>query len=171
MIYYPDQKVYLGADIPVMARYWRNSRGIFKWCRQYTLRSEEEQSQWLKSIQGNETVKMFSIKDVGGQNDVGVCGLTSIDKQNQKAEFSLYIAQEYQRRGYAKSALYTLLRHGFFDMNLNRIWGETFEGNPAIKLFHKLGMITEGTMRETYYKEGNWLDSHIVSILRKDFVI
>lgn len=100
---------------------------------------------------------------------VGVCGFTGIDRVNQRAEFSLYVAPEFQGRGYGKDALYTLLRHGFEDMNFVRIWGETFDENPAFSMFKKLGMIWEGTQRKSYFRNGKFINSHMVGMLREEF--
>lgn len=100
---------------------------------------------------------------------VGVAGLTSLDSLNQTAEFSLYIAPEYQQRGYGKAALKELVKVGFEDWNLYRIWGETFDGNPAAKMFESIGFRKEGTLRGTYYKEGRHINSHIYSITRPDY--
>ena len=69
-------------------------------------------------------------------------------------------------QGYAEGALMTLVRHGFEEMNFNRIYGETFSGNPGIKLYEKLGFTHEGTLRQTYYKCGKYIDSLVFSILK-----
>lgn len=158
----------LSPDIPTSAREWRNHPEIRRWCRQYTLLSHDEHMRWLDRIAKDPTVKMFGVRD--GDAELGVCGLTSIDRQNQSAEFSLYIHPGAQKKGYGGQALRLLLRHGFLDMNLNRIWGESFDENPAKAMFLKLGMKSEGTLRETYFKEGRFINSEIFSILRNDYV-
>jgi hypothetical protein len=113
------------------------------------------------------SIKMFAIES--SENAVGVCGLTSIDRVNQKAEFSLYIAPKYQRRGYARSALTLLLMHGFWDQNLNRIWGETFQDNPARKMFQSVGMHWEGMFDDAYYRSGKFIYSQIWAMTKKEF--
>lgn len=159
--------VSLGPDIPKQAREWRNTPEIRKWCRQYSLISEDNQSDWLNDLIDDRSIKMFSI-DVEGR-PVGVCGLTSIDRVNQRAEFSMYIAPKEQRKGYGKKALILLMMHGFNDQNLNRIWGESFDGNPAMILFKELGFGYEGRQKEAYFREGKFIDSHIVAITRSEF--
>jgi len=118
-------------------------------------------------------VKMFLIMAPVGEIDhveaVGVCGLTNIDQVNQSAEFSLYIDPAMHRKGYGKAALTTLLKVGFEHLNLNHIWGETFDGNPAMGMFASLGMKKEGTRRQFYYRDGKHIDCHLVSILRDEW--
>jgi RimJ/RimL family protein N-acetyltransferase len=162
----------------------RNQAEIRDWCRQHTLIDEWQQKTWMKAVSESDDIKMFlvEVNDTNAQYPaleriysmrcptVGVCGLTDINLIHRRAEFSLYIFPEHQRKGYARDALTTLFRHGFDDWNLHSIWGETFDGNPALSLFtDKLGMTYEGTRRESYYKKGRWIDSHIVSILRSEF--
>lgn len=172
----------LTADIPSEALHWRNKEQVRQWCRQYTLIDSQSHERWLKDISTNPKIKMYGIKSInpipkyivpdnyrGLHMHVGVCGLTSIDRVNQTAEFSLYIAPEYHRLGYGKEALKELLRVGFNNHNLNRIWGETFDGNPALKMFKAIGMRVEGTLRQSYFRDGHFIDSVIVSMLRGEF--
>lgn len=160
--------VELVAEIPAKAREWRNDPAIWKWCRQNALISRAAHMRWLDRIETDPTIKMFGVR-INAAADIGVCGLTSIDRINQCAEFSLYIAPEFQRRGYAKEALKLLLDHGFKDQNLNRIWGETFDGNPALRMFIDLGMRLEGTSRQAYFRGGKFIDCHRVAILRSEW--
>ena len=146
---------------------WRNDYRVWKWCRQNDLISDLDHSQWFRSQNDDPKIKMFAV--FGNDIFVGVCGLTDIDRVNQRAEFSLYIGPEYQGMGYGKLALKTLLMHGFRNLNLNCIWGETFDGNPAANMFESLGFLKEGTRRQFYYRNGKFIDAHLYSILREDF--
>ena len=133
-------------------REWRNDERIKTWCRQVHLRSRADQTAWIDKIQKDSSIEMFSI-----------------DLINSRAEFSLYIGPEYQGAGFGQSALKLLLRKAFEDMNLNLIWGETFDGNPAARMFEKVGFIKEGTRRDFYYKKGKYIDAHLYSIKREEF--
>jgi RimJ/RimL family protein N-acetyltransferase len=149
---------------------WRNDYAIWKWCRQNDVLSWSNHVRWDSKINKDPTIKMYAIYETEQRQIIGVCGLTDIDHINQRAEFSLYIAPRYQRKGYAKAALKTLFSHGFLNQNLNIIWGETFEGNPAYKMFLNLGMKHEGTRRQFYFKEGKHIDAHLVSMTRQEYM-
>lgn len=160
--------------IPSEAKSWRNQPEIRKWCRQFSLITDKDHENWLKSLETDKSIKMFGIfynSDSASMASqyVGVCGLTSINRVNQTAEFSLYIAPGHQKKGYGERALLLLLMHGFDDQNLNRIWGESFDGNPAQNMFQRLGMKKEGTLRESYFRSGKFIDSHIWAMTRKEF--
>lgn len=154
-------------------RTWRNEHDIWKNCRQHDLISEVHQQRWFERINApDSTEKMYSINisDDGYKKLVGVCGLTSINRTNQSAEFSLYIAPHYQNSGYGPIALHELVNHGFKNLNLNRIWGEVFAGNPALNVFLLEGFIAEGCLRQSYFRDGKFIDSYIISALRSEYV-
>lgn len=168
------QKIFLSTDIPKESRAWRNDPTIWKWCRQYKLISEAEQFVWVSSLSSTPSVYMLGIYDpyIGVRDiPVGVCGLTSIDRHNQSAEFSIYIAPDHQGNGYAEDALKVLLRHAFSDWNLNRVWGEVYSGNPALENFERVGFRREGILRQAYFRDGKFIDCHRIGILREDFYV
>lgn len=158
-------------------RDFRNNPEIWKWCRQNDLISDQDQATWCKSQASDKSIKMYgiwhptAIDMAFGQAGslFGACGLTSIDMVNRRAEFSCYIGNEYQKKGFAKAALKTLFSYGFKELNLHQIWGETFHGNHALDLFKKLGMKEDGLRRDFYFKGGKYLDCHLVSMLDHEF--
>ena len=109
---------------------------------------------------------MYAIHDT---KLIGVCGLTSIDWVNRRAEFSLYIGPEHGKKGYGESALRKLLRIGFDVLNLNCIWGESFHGNPAIEMFKRIGFKYEGDRREFYFRNGSYINASLWSLLKNDY--
>ena len=151
------------ADLPKL-REWRNHWDIWRWCRQEDLIHPARHDEWWDWQAKDDHTSMFKVVSGTGQI-VGVCGLTSIDHFHRRAEFSCYIGPEHQRHGYATQALKTLFTHGFKNLNLNLIWGETFDGNPAAKVFEKIGMKLDGTRREFYWKAGQYLPAHLYSVL------
>ena len=156
-------------DLP-MLRAWRNDPSIFKWCRQAEPISEKHHRAWFESLHGDESRKMYAIYRTKSSQLLGVCGLTSIDWVNRRAEFSLYIGPEHQGNRYGEIALRRLLRIAFGIFNLHTVWGESFEGNPAAVMFKKVGFQFEGTRRRFYFREGQYVDAHLWSILRDEFV-
>lgn len=146
---------------------WRNDARVWKWCRQYrTISYEEHDRYWGQMVDRHDCV-FFGIYHHKAL--VGCAGLTSIDHVNSRAEFSLYIAPHCQGRGYSKPALMTLFDWGFSYLNLNQIWGETYEGNIALQVFKGLGMHVDGTRRSFYYRDGKYIDCHLISMLRSEW--
>lgn len=154
------------SDVPNL-REWRNNPDIYKWCRQFEPLNSWDHEKWFESLEHRPDVKMYSIRD--GQDNVGACGLTSLDMVNRHAEFSLYIAPALQKKGYGSAALKTLCAHGFLALGLVHIFGETFDGNPAAKMFESVGFSLEGTRRGFYYRQGEYIDAHLYSVLAGEF--
>lgn len=146
---------------------WRNDPAIWRWTRQNDFLSWENHLAWFKRQAADPTIKMYAVDE--GSMLVGVCGLTSIDWPNSRAEFSLYIDPFHHGEGLGRAALTALLDHGFVTLGLMQIWGETFDTNPAAKLFESLGFKKDGTRRAFYYKAGAFTDAHLYSLLRHEW--
>jgi RimJ/RimL family protein N-acetyltransferase len=149
---------------------WRNQKDIYFWCRQSSPLHWMGHLSWFKKQAFDPKLSMFSILT---SNDrlCGVCGLTDIDMLNRRAEFSCYIEPMSQGADLGSRTLKTLFMHGFKDLGLNRIWGETFTANPAFDLFTKrLGMEHEGTRQEYYFRDGAFINCNLVSISASKFL-
>ncbi len=161
--------LYLDADIPFCAKEWRNKD--FTWFRQYTLISTDQQLRWNDAIKNDPTIKMFSLCCRDEDTPIGVCGLTSIDRINQKAEMSFYI-NETPYRSYENeylNGIMLLLGHAFYDHNLNRIWAECLEGSPMYRRLRMLEFMHEGTHTAAYYRNGKFIASDTLAITKGIF--
>ncbi len=157
------------SDVPVgQLREWRNHPRVYRWCRQYEPLDTWAHESWFESLGDRDDVKMYAIHAPCGDL-VGVCGLTSLDMVNRHAEFSLYIAPDAQAKGYGSAGLKTLCAHGFLALGLVHIYGETFEGNPAAEMFKSVGFSLEGTRRGFYFRDGEYIDAHLYSVLAGEF--
>jgi len=147
---------------------WRNNPQIWQWCRQNDLIPWSNHEKWFLWQSESKDVRMYEIHN-SNHYLVGVCGLTSIDMLNQRAEFSLYIGPEYQQLGLAKKALATLLDHAFLNLNLRTVWGESFDKNPACGMFLKLGFQKTGLRRDHYFRSGKFIDAHLFDITKQEW--
>ena len=160
-----------------LIRMWRNDYRIWKWCRQNDLISDAEQAQWFQRQHADPSIKMYKIVLAGYSEKenqtklvpVGVCGFTSIDHMNRRAEFSFYIAPPYQGQDLGRLGMSALLTHGFKNLGFHVIWGEVFDGNHALKLFEELGFRREGTRRDFYFRDGGFIDAHLISIKENEW--
>lgn len=150
-----------------MIRGWRNDPAIWKWCRQNDVIADIDQEKWFERQASDPTVKMYLIRGHG--EAVGVCGLTSIDLWNHRAEFSLYIQPKEMKKHYGKKSLETLLHHAFSNLGLHLVWGETFAENPARKLFVQLGFKHDGERIDFYFKDGRYISAGLYSITREEW--
>lgn len=77
----------------------------------------------------------------------------------------------YWGRGYAAEAAAALLRFGFHELGLHRIFATCRPDNTgSARVMQKLGMKYEGHLRgHMRHKRGRWLDSHQYSILKPEY--
>ena len=79
---------------------------------------------------------------------IGGIGLR-VDAQNQNAELGYWLGVAHWGKGYATEAAREMLRYGFEDLKLHRIFASHFQNNPASgRILTKLGMHHEGCQRE-----------------------
>jgi len=161
---------------------WRNLPEMRRWFREYRELTWGEHIEYWKSranrkdechfVVSTQTVNVFdpSVHDLKNPFTViGYAGLTKIHPVNRTAEFGIYLAPEYQGKGFGKDALITLLRYGFEELNLNRIWAEVYAGNNALKLYQRIGFKQEGTLHEHVFKDGSYIDSYMIGLLRTEW--
>lgn len=102
---------------------------------------------------------------------IGEIKLNRIRWFNRKAEISLAIKKQFQRKGYGSDALSLLLNYAFNKMNFHRLEAEVIEYNEAsIKLVKKFNFVEEGRLREAKYSEGKYWDIIRYGLLKKEFV-
>ena len=100
-----------------------------------------------------------------------LCGGIGLHPENphQRAELGYWIGLPYWGHGYATEAAQAVVRYGFNELKLNRIFASHFKENRASqRVLTKLGMRREGCMRQHVFKWGQFIDLELYSILREE---
>ncbi|MCE4956818.1 GNAT family N-acetyltransferase [Macrococcoides caseolyticum] len=106
-----------------------------------------------------------------GQADTiyGVCSIT-VNNKHKKGEIGYMIHPDYWGKGIATQAAKDLIRYGFDDLSLNRIYAVTdVRNNGSIRVLEKCGLQREGHMRQDKIVRGNFRDSYMYSLLRFEY--
>lgn len=103
---------------------------------------------------------------------IGLVSLIKIDQMNQSAEFHIMIGGKQNRgKGAGIFAVKEILHHAFLNLNLQRIELTVNEDNTsAIHLYEKVGFVREGMKRNARFKNGKFINMHLYSILRDEFL-
>jgi len=134
---------------------------------------EAQAREWIKSHvgrsgSGNEIIFAITRK-MDGQL-VGTIGLRDIDQEHSQAEMGFWVAVEAWGKGYATEASLALLRFGFEELRLNRVYAHHMVRNPASgRVLEKIGMKREGLLRQRVRKWGVFEDVIPLAILRSDW--
>jgi RimJ/RimL family protein N-acetyltransferase len=101
---------------------------------------------------------------------VGAVELRAIDAEHSHAEMSCWIGVEWWGQGFATAAALAVLRHGFEQLNLNRIVAFHMVRNPASgRALEKIGMKREGLLRQCVRKWNRFEDVVLMAILHDDW--
>lgn len=142
---------------------WRNQPNYRRYFREYRELSQTNQRNWFDSkVLNDKSTEMFSIVDVNTGELLGACGLCYIDWINRNADFSIYIGKDdlYIDEKCAIEAAQIMMKYGFEELNLHRLWSEIYSFDEAKKvMFDRLGFKLEGVHKETHWTEGKWCDS------------
>ena len=97
---------------------------------------------------------------------IGNCGVRINDADLREANIGYELASHYWGKGYATEAAGGILRFGFADLGLHRIWAETIAENVgSARVLEKLGMRLEAREREKEWIKDRWHDRLIFAIL------
>jgi len=100
---------------------------------------------------------------------IGGIGLR-IEARHQHAELGYWLGVEHWGKGYATEAGQEMLRYGFEDLGMHRIFATHFKHNPASgRILKKLGMRYEGCQREHLLKWEQFVDSEMYGLLRQEW--
>jgi RimJ/RimL family protein N-acetyltransferase len=102
---------------------------------------------------------------------IGNTGLHRGNPEDSKAELGIMIGdKDHWSRGYGQDAIETLLRFGFHEMNLHRIYLRVFDFNErAQACYRKCGFVEEGCLRDDRYQDGCYHDTVMMGILREEY--
>lgn len=153
-------------------RTWRNNPELRKYFRTHREITKVMQDDWYENrVHNNPNQYDFEIHDSDTKKLIGHTGLYYIDWQARKAEFAIYVGDMSMRgKGIGSDALRTLIKYGFEELNLNKIWCEVYSNNKAIDIYRKIGFIDEGVLRQNVFKNGKYLDGYVMSLLREEWI-
>ena len=153
-------------------REWRNQPELRQYFREHKELSKEMQSNWFNSRVLNDPNQYnFEIHDLESNKLIGHCGLYYINWIARTAEFGIYIGDfSFRNGGYGSDSLRTLIHYGFDELNMNKIWAEVYSNNEALNVYIHLGFKIEGILRQNVFKNGQYFDSTVISLLRSEWI-
>jgi [ribosomal protein S5]-alanine N-acetyltransferase len=135
--------------------------------------SEEQAREWIAKAakaftEGEEAA--FGVVLKSDRKLIGGAGLRDIDAAHSQAEMGCWIAVESWGRGYATEVSRAMLRFGFEELGLNRIYAHHMVRNPASgRVLARAGMKREGLLRQCVRKWGVFEDVVLLAMLRSEW--
>ncbi|MCC8991207.1 MAG: GNAT family N-acetyltransferase, partial [Streptococcus sp.] len=127
--------------------------------------------QYVASLNQEDRIVWAICHITGGH--IGNISLQAISLINRNAEFAIIIGdKQHIGKGISKLAGLKIVQHGFYKINLERIYCGTADTNNAMKaLALSLGMVEEGRRRKHLFLDGEWVDLVEYGLLRENSCI
>jgi len=171
----------LEAEDLIQMKEWRNSEQLRPNTREFRPLNDVNQLEWFESLVGSNDI-MFAIDGINKSTTrtegdynfyrlIGCCGLTYIDWKNGNAEISLYIGRKSKKEKLqAVEAMNILLKYGFKELRLHRLYVVVFEYNDKnLELVKECKFKSEGKHIDARYFDGTYHNEMLFYMLEDDF--
>lgn len=132
--------------------------------------NKNDQQKWFQNLNCNSNHQRFIV-----ENElhciVGMANLLNINFKDGNAEVGLIIDPAYQNQGFGHKIINALMFYGFNQLRLNRLETTIIAINqPSLNLFiQKCNWKVEGIQRKWYFRNGQFIDRYLLSILKEEF--
>ena len=160
---------FLEDDRQAMAEYWSDPR----YQRYYAEVDDVEGTVWhLVALfiagQHEEPRRRWQLaverKDDGRK--IGNCGIRINAPVHREANIGYELNPDEWGQGFATEAARAIVRFGFEELGLHRIWAEcNAENAGSVRVLTNLGMQREARFREHQWFRGRWWDTEIYALL------
>jgi ribosomal-protein-alanine N-acetyltransferase len=119
----------------------------------------------LKEYDNEKHAFLWGIELVSEAKLIGVIRIYDYSPQNKRAEISYILNPNFQGKGYIGEAIDSVLSYCFNTNNLGRVQAKCFANNTASeKVMKKAGMQYEGTLRNYYFFDDQFIDASLYAI-------
>ncbi|MFA6308361.1 MAG: GNAT family protein [Clostridia bacterium] len=171
-----DKRLYLRAfeydDLSFINQLRNNDMLFDLTCGNKYYISSERDKKWIEdkiSNNYNQIYLMVCTKE--DDKPIGYICCNDVDYINRKAHWSgLLLNEDFLNKGYGTESSILLIEYLFYELGMNLIYGFVRTDHPAsVKMLVKVGMQTDGILRDYVFKRNRYHDVFLVSILKKDF--
>ena len=157
-----------------MLKYWTSDPAVQSMYAEpvYTTKPEVKEllDKYIGAYEKNDYYRWaILLKETG--ECIGQIAYFLVDNNNNFAEIEYCIGSSFQRKGLATEATKAIIKYGFDKMNLHKIQISHKSINiPSRKVIEKSGFVYEGTLRDFFYVDGQYVDRLYYSILKEEFM-
>lgn len=133
--------------------------------------SQTETADWLDRTIHDKRTLSLGIVEPASQQLIGYAGIMSISAINRSGEYYILIGDKTcWGKGYGTDTTRCVVAYGFESLNLNRIMLTVSSLNTAgIHAYTNAGFTREGVLRQACYRDGQYHDKIVMSILRSEW--
>lgn len=129
-----------------------------------------DQKKWFDNLSCNSNNQRFIVLNED-KIKIGMANLLNINFKDGNAEHGLLIDKNFQGKGYGTEIVKAIMNYAFKELRLNRLETTIIENNiVSAGLFVKLGWKHEGTLRNWYFRKGEFVNKLIFGVLNNEFL-
>lgn len=114
----------------------------------------------------NKTGICWAIIDKTTKDFIGDFSYWKLDRTNHRGEIGYTLKPEFWGKGYMRETMQSLFKFGFEELNLHSLEANINPANDNSRnLLLKMGFKKEAYFKESYFYNGDYLDSEIYSLL------
>lgn len=162
------------ADLPQFVA-WLNDPEVRAGIGMFLPLSQAEEDRWFEKMldrASEEQVLAVEIREGEGWRAIGSTSFFDFHWISRKAEFGILLGDKsIWNQGYGTEVTRLMLQHGFETLNLHRIELRVYSTNPrARRAYEKAGYVLEGIQREAEFRNGQYIDEHLMAVLRSEWL-
>lgn len=160
-------------DDEAMLKYWIADEKIQSLYSEPIYTTKEAVKELLDKYIGSyerEDYYRWAIIEKDSMECIGQIAYFLVDNKNHFAEIEYCIGSDFQRQGLATEATKAVIACGFEKMNLHKVQICTKTINaPSKRVIEKCGFTYEGTLRDYFYMDGEYVGRLYFSILKSEW--
>ncbi|ELS53431.1 GNAT family N-acetyltransferase [Streptomyces viridochromogenes] len=127
---------------------------------------------WYASLSDRPDRLDLAVTDRVTGELVGEVVLYEWERHARSCTFRTLIGPRGRDRGIGTEATRLIVGYGFEQLGLHRVQLEAYRHNHrALRVYEKVGFVTEGIRREAQSRDGEWMDEVIMAILDREWAI
>lgn len=123
----------------------------------------------IERVFRERTLFQWAVADCETDRLIGTVTLFGWDRDHRRAEIGFILHRGFWGRGLASEAVRAALAFAFGPMDLHRVEADVDPENAAsLALLGRLGFREEGRLRERWFTYGQWRDSALLGLVRRE---
>jgi RimJ/RimL family protein N-acetyltransferase len=147
---------------------WNHDPDVMRWMEVGYAQSLSQVRTWLQERPRNDYGDvLYGVETLSDTTLIGLIRLHGAEPETGCAELDVYLGEkEHWGRGYATDAVRMACRYGFDKMRLHKVTLTVVTENEAARrVYRKVGFVDEGTLRQSFRRDGRWYDKVTMGLL------
>jgi len=156
-------------DIPIINS-WRNNEDLIQSLgAPFRFINQEVDEKWFDNyMQSRANTIRCAIISIDSEEIIGLVSLTQIDFIHRNAKLHIMIDKHHQNKGAGSFGVKSMIDHAFLNYGLHRIELDVLADNKrAQHVYEKCGFIKEGIKKQAAFKNGEYRDMYIYSLINE----